>query len=82
VRFTALSIVLALTVQFASAQSLFHGRTENTLTDQSIPDSLDGKTSTDQFGVRPFITDDARVVGDHLAQLETWLRLDKEAGQH
>lgn len=32
--------------------------------------------------VRPFITEDARVVGDRLAQLETWLRFDKESGQH
>lgn len=32
--------------------------------------------------VRPFITDDARVVGGKLAQLESWFRIDKEAGQH
>ncbi len=32
--------------------------------------------------VRPFITDDARVVGENLAQLETWLRVDEESGQH
>lgn len=32
--------------------------------------------------VRPFITDDARVVGGRLAQLETWLRFDRESGQH
>lgn len=32
--------------------------------------------------VRPFITDDARVVGDKLAQLESWVRVDKESGQH
>jgi hypothetical protein len=81
-KFTTLSIILALAVQFATAQSSFRGQTANTLSGQSIPDSLDGKTSTDQFGVRPFITDDARVVGERLAQLETWLRLDKEAGQH
>lgn len=31
--------------------------------------------------VRPFITDDARVVGARLAQLETWLRTDREAAQ-
>jgi hypothetical protein len=31
--------------------------------------------------VRPFITDDARVVGRRLAQMESWLRVDKEAGQ-
>lgn len=32
--------------------------------------------------VRPFITDDARVVGGSLAQLESWIRVDKESGQH
>jgi hypothetical protein len=32
--------------------------------------------------VRPFITDDARVVGARLAQLETWGRFDRESGQH
>ncbi len=31
--------------------------------------------------VRPFITDDARVVGHRLAQVETWFRGDKEAAQ-
>jgi hypothetical protein len=31
--------------------------------------------------VRPFITDDARVVGRKLAQIETWFRLDKESAQ-
>jgi len=33
------------------------------------------------YGVRPFITDDARVVGYRLGQWETWLRLDKHAGE-
>ncbi|MCX8080248.1 MAG: hypothetical protein N3F09_03315 [Bacteroidia bacterium] len=32
--------------------------------------------------VRPFITDDARVVGDKLFQIESWVRFDKESGQH
>ncbi len=32
--------------------------------------------------VRPFITDDARVVGEHHAQLETWVRYDKTSLQH
>ncbi|QEK50772.1 hypothetical protein FYC62_03125 [Pedobacter aquae] len=44
--------------------------------------SLDDITSTKEVLVRPFITDDARVVGERLAQLETWVRFDKEAGQH
>ncbi len=41
--------------------------------------------STDMYGgqgeVRPFITDDARVVGGHLAQLESWCRIDEASGQ-
>lgn len=32
--------------------------------------------STNAFAIRPFITDDARVVGKHLVQLETWLQLE------
>jgi hypothetical protein len=32
--------------------------------------------------VRPFITDDARVVGEQLAQLESWVRGDRRAFQH
>lgn len=31
--------------------------------------------------VRPFITDDARVVGFRLAQWESWLRIDQHSGQ-
>lgn len=31
--------------------------------------------------IRPFITDDARVVGKRLAQLESWFRFDRESGQ-
>ena len=34
-----------------------------------------------QVKVRPFITDDARVVGERLAQLETWARVDHAALQ-
>lgn len=37
-------------------------------------------SSTTQH-VRPFITDDARVVGNRLAQLESWYRQDKETLQ-
>ncbi len=39
------------------------------------------ETSEKKVYVRPFITDDARVVGNRLAQMETWLRFDKESGQ-
>jgi hypothetical protein len=34
------------------------------------------------LAVRPFITDDARVVGRHQAQMETWMRGDRHALQH
>ncbi|HEX8546505.1 MAG TPA: hypothetical protein VF691_06045, partial [Cytophagaceae bacterium] len=34
------------------------------------------------FAVRPFITDDARVVGWRLGQYESWLRFDRHAYQH
>ncbi len=33
------------------------------------------------LAVRPFITDDARVVGKYLAQWESWLRFEKHSGQ-
>ena len=32
--------------------------------------------------VRPFITDDSRVVGNKLTQLESWTRFDKHAAEH
>jgi hypothetical protein len=34
------------------------------------------------LAVRPFITDDARVVGFHQAQVESWVRYDKGSLQH
>jgi len=34
------------------------------------------------LAVRPFITDDARVVGRRQAQMETWARGDRHAFQH
>ena len=38
--------------------------------------------STPALAIRPFVTDDARVVGDKLAQLETWVLLDRTTLQH
>ncbi len=38
-------------------------------------------TVTQLYAVRPFITDDARVVGYRLAQWESWFRLDRFSGQ-
>ncbi len=32
--------------------------------------------------IRPFITDDARVVGKHTLQLETWVQVDRAVPQH
>lgn len=32
--------------------------------------------------IRPFVTDDARVVGDRLAQLETWALMDRNVIEH
>ncbi|MDO8998229.1 MAG: hypothetical protein Q7W45_00580 [Bacteroidota bacterium] len=39
-------------------------------------------TTINCLAVRPFITDDARVVGWRLGQLESWLRFDKHAWQN
>lgn len=39
-------------------------------------------TSTEAAAIRPFVTDDARVVGDKLAQLETWLQFDRFTLEH
>jgi hypothetical protein len=33
-------------------------------------------TATPALAIRPFITDDARVVGNHLVQLESWVQLE------
>ena len=38
--------------------------------------------ATQLYAVRPFITDDAAVVGRELVQLETWFLFDKDAGEH
>ncbi len=34
------------------------------------------------YAIRPFVTDDARVVGRHCGQIETWLRADRGGFQH
>jgi hypothetical protein len=84
-RLTILSLVLTLiTGQVFAQTELAFNFTENPnehfsrLTTKSLVDI----SSTKKVLVRPFITDDARVVGERLAQLETWVRFDKEAGQH
>jgi hypothetical protein len=37
---------------------------------------------SEAFAIRPFVTDDARVVGKGRAQVETWLELDQDSTQH
>lgn len=84
-KFTILSVVLILATGQISAQTDLAINLTKKQDGQSLslkPNSLDNITSTNEVLVRPFITDDARVVGERLAQLETWVRFDKEAGQH
>ena len=38
--------------------------------------------ATQTYAVRPFITDDAAVVGRRLVQLETWTLFEKGSGEH
>lgn len=38
--------------------------------------------TTEAHAIRPFVTDDARVVGEKLAQLETWVLVDRIALEH
>jgi hypothetical protein len=38
--------------------------------------------SSPAYAVRPFITDDARIVGKNLGQIETWVRVDNGSFQH
>ena len=84
-RFTILSAVLILATGQINAQTdLAFNFTKKPSGQFSglKTKSLEDITSTKEVLVRPFITDDARVVGERLAQLETWVRFDKEAGQH
>ncbi|GIV26994.1 MAG: hypothetical protein KatS3mg027_0808 [Bacteroidia bacterium] len=84
-RFTILSAALILITGQVSAQSdlaLNFTKKPSGQFSSLTTKSLDDICSTKEVLVRPFITDDARVVGERLAQLETWVRFDKEAGQH
>ncbi len=51
------------------------------LLDASTQGFAQSALSSTTQNVRPFITDDARVVGNRLAQLESWYRQDKETLQ-
>jgi hypothetical protein len=84
-RLTILSFVLTLIIGqvFAQTDLAFNfSENPNEHFSRLTTKSLDDISSTKEVLVRPFITDDARVVGERLAQLETWVRFDKEAGQH
>ncbi len=84
-RFTILSAILILATGQVSAQTdLAFNFTKKPSSEFSSlkTNSLDDIISTKEVLVRPFITDDARVVGERLAQIETWVRFDKETGQH
>lgn len=84
-RFTILSAILLLTTGQVSAQTnlaLNFTKKPSGQFPSLTTKSLDDINSTNEMLIRPFITDDARVVGERLAQLETWVRFDKEAGQH
>ncbi len=37
---------------------------------------------SETYAIRPFVTDDARVVGDRLGQVESWLVLDRQETAH
>lgn len=41
-----------------------------------------GLSTQQAWAIRPFVTDDARVVGDGLAQVETWFSLDPQFIEH
>ncbi|WP_264898725.1 hypothetical protein [Sediminibacterium sp. TEGAF015] len=58
-----------------TAQKMFVAESSSTALEED-------SSSIHKLYIRPFITDDARVVGKKLAQLESWVRFDKEAGQH
>jgi hypothetical protein len=71
-RFTILSAVLLLATGQVSAQTdlAFNFTKKPSGQFSSLKaNSLDNITSTKEVLVRPFITDDARVVGERLAQL-------------
>lgn len=79
------ALLLISTVSVYGQTEIAFNQSKNTLAnfDNVLQfNSSDKSSSPKELYVRPFITDDARVVGERLAQLETWLRFDKEAGQH
>ena len=72
-----------LLIRSGNAQKAEIAQIENWFkADSSFFDSPYYFASSQKKYVRPFITDDARVVGEKYAQMETWVRFDKESGQH
>lgn len=79
---------LVAAVSFVKAQENLHPISETKTAaaapvaeENTTPAATPSPSISQEPQVRPFITDDARVVGKRLAQMEAWFRLDKEAGQ-
>jgi hypothetical protein len=76
----AIALLLFIHSTSLSSQSAFSACLPAALSEES-----GFADSTGMYGgqgeVRPFITDDARVVGGRLAQLESWCRIDEASGQ-
>jgi hypothetical protein len=83
-KLTLLTSMLIFTASQLIAQELAFNWTSQSIGKTTTGGLISSNTVsfTKQEFVRPFITDDSRVVGDRLAQLESWVRFDKEAGQH
>lgn len=81
-KFSSISLILTLKICIAQAQVTFNPfkvHDPYVLSASKNADFLlvDELATKNQKMVRPFITDDSRVVGARLAQLETWMRFDK-----
>lgn len=75
-------------IRYGVSQELYFSKNYSHLHDDFHIDSVfnlknlyEHENATNYPTVRPFITDDSRVVGHRLAQLETWFRGDHEGGQ-
>lgn len=72
---------LPLLAQTELATNTIRYYADRSLSNSSYLTTPTVENSSKEPTVRPFITDDARVVGNRLAQLESWVRIDKESGQ-
>jgi hypothetical protein len=73
-----ISVLLGGVSSFAQKGVLFNADTFSSINNSSYTIAADDLHANE---VRPFITDDVRVVGRRLAQMEAWFRIDKESGQ-